>query len=261
MHRTLKKLFTHSNLFQKFIWNILLVFFALMLPFSLLHAEDKMGSKADKKNLQRWTLQEWLAQKERNKLMDQWLQMHTPTPYEFFIELQQHDYSVKSSGSNDDYKTLSGAFAAYATLVGLEFQNTNNAEEGLIDNTLLFHMRLLGAADQSSHFTLSLGQKTRRYNNNTLLPLRTQTLGQLDLTLYFNSHFGLSYYLKSFYPITNNPTWGDLTGSEQKALLFIDFEALRVFGGVYTENEVQTLNTVTTKKSIQGSLVGIRLYF
>ena len=43
------------------------------------------SKKSQAKEGSRWTLQEWMAQKQRNSLMDQWLMMNSPSPFEFFI--------------------------------------------------------------------------------------------------------------------------------------------------------------------------------
>lgn len=218
------------------------------------------AQKTEKKAVQRWTLQEWMQQKERNRWMDQWLQMHTPTTYEFALELQSMSYTVVSDDLRPQHKTVSGSFTAYATLVGLEFQNINNASEGIIDNTGLFHMRLLGAADQGSHLTMSLGQQTRHYNNANL-PNRSQYLGQIDFTIYFNQHFGFKLLHKGFYPLKDDPDFGDVNGYFQSACAFIDFAALRVFGGAYIEKETKLLNKHTSHRNIEGAHAGLRLYF
>jgi hypothetical protein len=218
------------------------------------------SQKVEKKAAQRWTLQEWLQQKERNRWMDQWLMMHTPTPYEFALEVKSLSYTLTSDAVHPQHRTVSGSFTAYATMVGLEFQNNNNASEGIIDNTGLFHIRILGAADQGSHLTLSFGQQTRHFNNLNL-PLRSQYLGQTDLTLYFNNHVGLKALHKSFYPLTNDVNYGDVTGYWQSVDIFIDFAALRIFGGAYREKETQTLNGATQIRTIEGAQGGLRLYF
>lgn len=221
---------------------------------------ESWNQKTEKKAAQRWTLQEWLQQKDRNRWMDQWLQMHTPTPYEFALELASVSYTISSDDQLPQHKTVSGSFIAYASLVGLEFQNNNNASEGIIDNTGLFHMRLLGAADQGTHLTMSLGQQTRHYNN-TDLPLRSQYLGQIDLTLYFNHHFGFKLLHKGFYPLKNDPDFGDINGYFESVDAFIDFAALRLFGGAYIEKETDILNGLTTHRNIEGAHAGLRLYF
>jgi len=226
-------------------------------------AQDRTKT-IEKKTIERWTLQDWLGQKDRNRLMDQWLMLHTPTPYEFAIEVASLDYSVEATESTgrtqNKYKNFTGSFTAYATLVGLEFQNHNNYSEGWIDNTSFFHLRLLGSADQASHFTLSLGQKSRQYNNNSL-PRRNQLLGQWDMTLYFNNHFGFSYFYRSYYPLVGDSQWGDLNGSEQTLNLFIDFEALRVFGGFFYQKESQTMAQQSSSIVTQGTNLGLRFYF
>jgi hypothetical protein len=236
---------------------LFLIFSLFISPFSF---SQEWKKSIEKKSAERWTLQEWLNQKDRNRLMDQWLMMHTPTPYEFVLEVNSLDYEVSISDIKTQYKTIAGSLTAYASIVGLEFKNNNNFSEAFIDNTSLFHIRILGSADQSSHLTLSLGQRSRKYEDPTL-PLRNQYLGQVDLTLYFNKHFGFNYLHRSYYPLLGHSEWGDLNGSLQNFYLFIDFAALRVFGGAFLEKETQTLSEVNTKKTMQGTTMGLRLYF
>ena len=236
----------------------ILLFVILVIP-NFVFAQE-WQKNIEKKSADRWTLQEWLNQKDRNRLMDQWLMLHTPTPYEFALELDSLDYGVTTAGTTTQYKTLTGSFLAYASVVGLEFKTNNNATEGFIDNTSYFHIRMLGSADQGSHLTLSLGQKSRKYQDETI-PIRNQYLGQVDLTLYFNKNFGFTYLNKGYYPITGHAIWGDLNGSQQSLRLFIDFAALRIFGGLYSETESQTLAGISTQKKIQGSTIGLKLYF
>lgn len=247
-----------------FSLKLVISFFILSAAFIPLSFSQEWKKGIEKKTAERWTLQEWLNQKDRNRLMDQWLMMHTPTPYEFILEVNSAEYDTSISDVKTHHKTYSGSFTAYASMVGLEFKNNNNFSEAFIDNTSLFHIRILGFADQSSHLTLSLGQKSRKYEDETL-PLRNQYLGQLDLTLYFNKHFGFSYLHRSYYPIVDHANWGDLTGTEQTMQIFIDFAALRIFGGMFLEKETQTLSDgtsdVTTKKNAQGTTMGLRLYF
>lgn len=238
--------------------SLILLFFTVgFLTPAITFAAD--GDKSEKKEIQRWTLQEWLAQKERNRWMDQWLMLHSPTPYEFALELTSTSYTLTSNTNHPEHQSLIGAFTAYATLVGIEFQHSNNASENLIDNTGFFHLRLFGSADQATHLTLSLGQQQRHYNNSGL-PRRSLYLGQVDLTLYFNHHFGLKGLYRTFYPLKDDANFGDLTGSHKRLLVFIDFGLLRVFGGVFNESEHQNLNGSESTRSLDGAEAGLRLY-
>lgn len=217
--------------------------------------------RADRKTAQRWTLQEWMEQKEKNRWMDQWLLLHTPSPYEFALEILSLDYALKSSENPlQKHQSLTGSFTAYATLVGLELQTSNNASEGFIDNTGLFLLRLLGSSDQGSHITLGLGQKKRQYSDPAL-PLRTQILGQVDLTLYLNHHFGFKFLHREFSPIEDHPVFGTLKGHEQFLSLFLDFANLRIFGGLTLEKETQSFPQQTYQQVIEGTHWGLRLYF
>ncbi len=75
--------------------------FRMTLIMSLLfyvaqsNAQDK-GSKsglfqrAAMRETKRWTLQEWLETKERNRMMDLWLAVNSPSPYEAMLGLANH---------------------------------------------------------------------------------------------------------------------------------------------------------------------------
>lgn len=250
----------HPTLNYNFTPKIIIFLTICLLSLKGFGQASDWQQKVEKKSTQRWTLQEWLSQKERNRWMDQWLALHTPTPYEFSLELQTLNYTIVSLDSLPQHRTVSGMFTAYATLVGLSFQNTNNASEGFIDNTGYFHLRLLGTADQGSHFTISVGQQTRTYNNSTASP-RSQLLGQLDLTLYLNHHFGLQGLYRYYNPIKADATYGDLSDAYKSLTVFIDFAAVRVFGSAFNEQETSVLGGQTTQRQIQGASGGIRVYF
>lgn len=223
-------------------------------------SQASWSMKSEKKTAVRWTLQEWLLQKERNQWMDQWLMLHTPTPYEFALEVSSVNYTLTSTTPKSQYKTIEGSLTAYATLVGLEVQTNNNFSEGFIDDRGLFHLRLLGSSDQGTHLTLSLGQQSRKYTSNNNLQ-RRQNFSQADLTLYLNNHFGIQGIYRMYQDLKNDSTFGDLSGTWQHYNVFIDFEALRIFGGLYRENETQTLNNSTTQRTIEGTHGGLRFYF
>jgi hypothetical protein len=254
MHNPLIK--SHSSLVR----NLIIILQVLAINNGVLAAGEDWSQKTEKKSAQRWTLKEWLAQKERNRWMDQWLILHTPTPYEFAAEISSLNYQITSTSPQPGHQSLVGSLTAYATLVGLEFQTNNNSSEGFIDNTGLFHLRLLGASDQASHFAVSLGQKRRDYKS-LALPLRSQYLGQADLTLYFNNHFGLKALYREYSPLENDADFGTLKGSEQSLAIFIDFAALRIFGGPTLEKETQTKAGQLTERNTRGVQSGLRLYF
>lgn len=252
-----------NNVFLNFVLYLLILLLSVLILPSQLFAQMN-SEKVSKKTSQRWTLQEWLEQKNRNMLMDQWLMMHTPSPYEFIIDYTVLNYTVKdqthnnqSSGNQASNKI---SFTAYATFVGIEYQQIQWNTESILDKNLLFHVRLFGSSDQSSHLTLNLGQRQRNYLNQNL-PTRSQYMGATDLTVYFNHHFGIKGELGQFVPLSANPQFGDVTGKYSELNLFLDFDALRFSGGIYNEEENQALNNTSQSRSVFGSQFGIRLYF
>ncbi len=243
--------------------SILLIFVSIIPNQAL--AEFKF-EKVEKKTISRWTLQEWLEQKNRNRLMDQWLMMNTPSPYEFSIQLTNLNFTTSeitndlASAPSANHTANFVDFIAYASFVGLEYQYHILDQTNSKDKNILFHIRLLGSADQSSHFTISLGQRQKEFSTIGT-PQRSQYLTQADLTFYFNHHFGFKVLARDYLAIKSDPTWGDLKGQQQEAHLFIDFNALRVFGGIYLETETQVLKGDKKIQSYSGSVAGLRLYF
>src|ERR1043165_618932 len=75
--------------------------------------------KQEQKEKSRWSLQEWLDTRDRMRLMDLWLAIHSPSPYGFF---------VGGAGTLGDlpgalsYTTSHLAAAAYASIFGLQFE-------------------------------------------------------------------------------------------------------------------------------------------
>ena len=56
--------------------------------------EVTVNKKQEEKTKARWTLAEWLAQKQRNQMMDLWLAQNShSSPYEGFIEGQAINYN------------------------------------------------------------------------------------------------------------------------------------------------------------------------
>ena len=72
--------------------------------------------KVERKEKSRWTLKDWLEQKDRNHMMDLWLGMYAPSPYEFFISGGYTSYNSstnQSAVSKSSYQSYSGALGAY----------------------------------------------------------------------------------------------------------------------------------------------------
>lgn len=218
--------------------------------------------RAEKRAASRWTLQEWLEMRDRNRMMDMWLSMNSPSPYEFMLG-GATIWSTRSTGSPaTELKFTSHAaeLAAYAQFVGLNFEYENNAAETKNDLTGMLNIRLLGNSLQNSHLTIHAGQRTRGGQAGGNDYQLRQTLAQVSLQLYFSKHFGLDAKYRSYQK--GEDTMGDtITGENAEAGVFIDFGPVRIFGA-YSQEKDKSENAVTTSDTTRTSLKsGLKLFY
>ncbi len=228
-------------------------------------ASYNFGQRAEKRKLSRWTLSEWLAQKERNKWMDQWLSMNTPSPFEFSLGAQQVSFTHSNSLFTKEVTASEFDFAAYAKMIGLGVEYGNHSEsERLNDLTGMFNLRLLGNSIQSSLLTLSYGQRTRQYTGSSGVTsqrvLRNQ-LAQAQLQIYLTKYFGIDANYRHYFDSQDSDAQLGFTQSNaQNINAFIDFDFFRVWGGYYREIQNFSNPPKSTDEST-GTRLGIRLYF
>jgi hypothetical protein len=244
--------------FHRFLFLFSLLY--LSVPPSI-SAATGTDTKSQMKKIKSWNLKEWLEQKERNKMMDMWLVMHTPSPYEFALSYAHIGATQTIANLDTELEFAQAAFMAYASLVGLEFQSENNSTRGYQDSVGIFHFRPFGTADQSTHLTLNFGQKSRHYKNTIGPALRRQSFGEADLTIYFNDYFGIQAIYRSYMPIEDDPDWGKVTGSQYESGAFIDYEFIRVFLSYIHETEITKINNTQTDFSLDGYKSGVKIYF
>lgn len=222
------------------------------------------AQKVEKKAGSRWTLQEWLEQKQRNQLMDLWLGMYAPSPYEFFLGGAFHSFTTKfdpPTTADKDYQSYSGSLGAYATVIGLEGQYEHNSAESYSDLSGSLNLRILGNAVQGTHLIVQYGLRTRDGDfQGSHFRVGNQFAGA-DLNLYLTKHFGLIGHYNSYFP-NDDIDLGKVSGSREEAGLFIDFDAVRVFGNWFRDlqkNEKAGSPTTTIERS--GYQTGLKFFF
>lgn len=223
--------------------------------------------KAESKAGQRWTLQEWLEQKNRNYMMDLWLGMYAPSPYEFFVSGAYDSYDLSTSiapsataDTKASHKTYSGSVGAFATIIGLIGEHENNTEEGYNDTTGSFNLRILGNAVQGTHLMLQYGLRTHQIDNSINQTRLNQQFAGADLDLYLMRHFGLHGNYRSFMPYTE-AVLGETKGTRTEAGAFLDFGPVRVYGNWYSEKQDSTLTNVLTHTDRTGIQSGLKFFF
>ena len=165
---------------MKFNLSIIFILITCNIIGNNLYAEEsKSGSSGSRswllskgaaaREAKRFTLQEWLENKERRNLMDMWLSINTPSPYEFTLSAEQYRYSesitLNSTTTTSAFNNTQIDFSAYARFVGISVEYSNNLEQKLSDLNGLFNIRLFGQTIQGSHLTLHYGL---RYGHHQL---------------------------------------------------------------------------------------------
>ena len=217
-----------------------------------------MQKRSEQRAIQRFTLKEWMESKDRRALMDLWLSINTPSPYEFALSTSYFQYSLDSGGIKDAKKSLEGSFDAYATLVGVTAQYQNNIEEKFNDVTGLFNLRIFGNTLQGTHITFHYGLRTRTQSDN--LYRLNQNFPAATLQLYMTKYFGVQSHYRLYLP-SSESYYGDTTGDELNAGIFIEYGPLRLFGDYVEERQSSRLLNVNSYIIRKGTKVGLKIYF
>lgn len=221
---------------------------------------EKASTKADS----RWSLADWLAQKDRNKMMDLWLAMYSPSPYEYYLTGTYNSYKTSvdpTALQGTSHTSYSGGFGAYATVVGLEGLYENNTAEGYNDLTGAVNVRIAGNAVQGTHVNVFYGLRTRHQKLPAGATLRlNQPFFGGELDLYLMRHFGVHGKYQHFQKYEDG-TLGTLDTTRSEGGAFIDFSAFRVYGNYFREKEVANKFNVITTTEREGISSGFKFFF
>lgn len=249
------------------------LFWGLSAPVETLaqsrSAGNYWGQRSAQREASRWTLEEWLAQKDRNAMMDLWLAFNQSSPYEFTTTLTYVSYKLNNddgAGTLTEKSNVSnrGQLQAYASIFGLAFEHEHNIPENSSENTGLFQLRLLGDSLQNTHLTAFYGLRTKHYAATTTDAATSveQNVAGIELQMYLAKYFGVRGEYRQNLK-TENAVFGDVSGSQSEAGLFIDFGPVRVFGDWYQEKESRKNTTTLIEKKVDRSGIksGLKIFF
>ncbi|MBL7543208.1 MAG: hypothetical protein JNL11_05300 [Bdellovibrionaceae bacterium] len=228
-----------------------------------------LSERAKKREGSRWTLAEWLAQKDRNRMMDMWLAMNSSSPFEFSLLGTHTNYKKTVSSGTNEYTVPSLEVSAYAKIFGLTLDYEKRDSERENDLNGLFNFRLFGDSLQSSSLTLHYGQRTRTFSGLTPASILRNQFAQVSLQIYLSRYFGLNGYYRQFQPFPD-ANFGDVTGYQQQAGVFIDFQFIRIFGYWFEEiqknsnpspNAMDLEGVIRTDIKRNGIKTGLQLFF
>ncbi|MBC7466110.1 MAG: hypothetical protein H7256_08960 [Bdellovibrio sp.] len=218
-----------------------------------------LNKRAEQRSLKRFTLKEWMEGNEKRKMMDMWLSLNSPSPYEFSVAGSLNQYTLDGSSNNQvSKKSYEGSFSAYATAVGLTGEYQNNTEENYNDTTALFNLRVFGTNLQDTSFTLHYGLRTRTENSG--LYRLNQQFAAATLQVYLIGFFGVQSQYRYYMPITES-YYGDIKPNDLTIGAFIDFDAFRIFGDYYHEKQNSQLNGTESTIDRTGTKIGLKIFF
>jgi len=249
-----------------------LCFILFVLKFPVAHAQEGtyevIFRKEQEKQASRWSLADWLAQKQSNRLADLVLAKNSHTSiYEFFFDAESYNDSAiatASKGSESNHDIYTGMVGAYAGIIGLRGGYEADTENRSTW-TGSFNVRLLGRALQDTHLNLEYGLRgitlaASGSSGSTAETFQNQ-YGAVTLDVYLTKKFGLEGIYRRILPAQSNLN-RTLIGEQEQAGVFIDFGILRVFGN--WRNEFLSYDgggQATSNEFRQGFGGGFRLYF
>ncbi|OFZ28998.1 MAG: hypothetical protein A2622_12945 [Bdellovibrionales bacterium RIFCSPHIGHO2_01_FULL_40_29] len=236
----------------------LIVLLALHATAQENNAAYSMQKRAEQRAIKRFTLKEWMENKDRRALMDLWLSINSPSPYEFALSGSYIQYTLDSGTLKTAKKSMDGSFDAYATLIGITGQYQNNIEESFNDVTGMLNVRIFGNSLQGTHLTLHYGLRTRTDSNGAYR--LNQNFPAVTLQLYMTKYFGVQGHYRIYMPVSET-FYGDTKGDELNAGVFIDFGPVRIFGDWYEERQSSELNGVNSSLKRTGTKGGLKIFF
>ncbi|MES2801874.1 MAG: hypothetical protein V4654_05235 [Bdellovibrionota bacterium] len=214
---------------------------------------------ASAREAKRFNLYDWLEQRNRNQVMDMWLSLNTPSPYEFMLGINMNQYSLNDhTNPVQKHKAFEGELSAYATLVGLTGEHQNNTEENFKDTAGMLNLRLFGHTLQGTHLTVHYGMRTRTDSVGAYRLNQQFAAGTLQIYLF--KYFGIYGNYRQYVPLTED-FYGDTKANTQTTGVFIDFASLRVMGSYFKEQQNSIKNGVEGQIKREGSKVALQLYF
>lgn len=241
----------------------------LIILFSfgtLAHAQyfqlDLMKKRQSNKESSRWTLADWLSQKQKISLWDNWLAMNRSAN---FFEMQasgsQFDYDYTSNDGSGEVKITETSHLysldLWFSIFGLRGEYEKR-DSGLISKTGLFNLRLIGTSLQSTHLQIRGGVQTLE-NPNTNEKWENPVADAL-LKMYFLSFIGLHGDYRHFFPKESN-LGAKREGSRVRAGAFIEIGAIHLSGTWWKEPIETTRSGTITKQEREGYELGVSLIF
>jgi len=225
-----------------------------------------MSEKNRRKESSRWTITDYLAQKNRVHLMDQWLALNRQAnffemlagggPLKYTLRTQ----TGSSAAVSTDQSSVAYRLALYLSILGVqgEYEKTDHDTEAL---SAAIAVRVFGTSQQTTNLTLKYGM--RRTEDKSVTPnlVWNNQFAEASLDLYIISLFGINGEYRHYFP-DDSSTGTELRGSKATAGAFLEYGIFRLYGNYFMEKmESETNSGQVTKTDREGYEAGLRLYF
>jgi hypothetical protein len=212
--------------------------------------------RQEEKKRTRWSLSDWLDTRDRMRMQDLWLALHSPSPYEFSIG---GAYQYVFSAPNGPNHAWQASLAAYVTIFGLsgEWDAGWDASGEFVQRWLAqFNFRVFGMHMQGTNLTLHVAY---RQQNEFGTAFRQPALGG-SITLYIAKPVGLEGLFRYHLDSTPSSAGATVGGMRVEGGGFIEFKFLRIYGTYFWEPEWRNSGGTGTRTERQGVLVGGKLF-
>lgn len=243
------------------------LFFVLLMLWGT-HAQaqyfqlDLMKNRQGNKESSRWTVVDWLSQRQKIQLWDQWLAMNRSANwFEMQVSASEFDYTLKSENGTATTeitdKSQSYSLDLWISLIGLRGEYEIRADD-YESRSAMVNLRLIGSSLQSTHFILRGGVQT--LENTATQEKWENPFASGSLKLYFLDFIGLFGEYRHFFKSDSNQG-RQLVGSRTRAGAFVEYGILQVTGSYWEEPSEITGATGTTQEKRTGTEVGVAFLF
>lgn len=205
-----------------------------------------------------WTLGDWMTQKARFKLMDQWLAVNKQANLiEFNVEGGKTNYDLTVGGSTSSQEVDRYSASLYISIFGIE-GGYEESDENIERRFGQFNIRILGQSSRSTQLVAGYGvQKTEDTDLNTEV---TNQYATGKLQLYLVSFLGLEgAYKKTFR--ANDNLGSEHEGERVEYGVFLEHKMIRIYGRAFEDKTFVTTSGNEERQTRDGVDAGIKLFF
>lgn len=228
-------------------------------------ARGSSGNSGGSKDSSRWTLTDYLSQKQKVRLMDQWLSLNgSAVKLESIISGGSLRYDMTSTDGSGVKVTsteniTTGKLSIFYTIFGVEgeYEKSNKDWNSW---SAMGSLRLLGSSQQNTNLTASYGFREKKLTGAAPETFQNQ-FAQGSLNIYITSFMGIDGTYRTYFDHKSNQG-RNFKGVRASAGLFFEIKFLRIFGQFHQENSEITPadGSAPTKEEKHGIDVGARIF-